>query len=97
MLQCTTIPKDGVTVTWEKDDLEIPLYPATGIADKSVVYVLSNKSLYIRSLRRRHTGTYTCTASSGLEKRFAKVVVEMACKNYFIATLFYLNMMQCLI
>lgn len=78
MLSCeTSSTNDNIEITWEIDDKEVPLMPASGLM-KEEVYVLANNSLYIKSLRRRNTGEYTCIATEDNVKRYAKVKVEIA-------------------
>ena len=79
IINCIPTPAKNVRITWENNKRNIPLYPATGKISGDI-YVFANNSLYIKSLKRRNTGTYTCIASSGAERQYADVVVKVACK-----------------
>jgi len=63
-VSCDVMPRTGIRVTWKKDDKDVPLYPIGGSA-KDMAYVFANNNtLYIGSVKRRHTGEYTCVAFS---------------------------------
>lgn len=83
IVDCISTPKDNVRIIWQHYKKQIPFFPATGIASEDT-YMFGNHSLYIRSLRKRNTGKYTCIASSGAERMLSSTVVRVAYLQQFV-------------
>lgn len=74
-VNCTTSPVEDAQIIWNKGEENIPSY-SEGTKDE--VYVLPNNTLYLKSLKKKEAGTYTCNAFLTLEKLFQTVVIEVA-------------------
>lgn len=82
VVRCYSNPATNVRIGWEYGNKRVPLFPATGtpVGD---TFMLSNNSLYIRDLRKRNTGDYTCIASSGAVRIQAKTTIRVARESLF--------------
>ncbi|XP_066926896.1 inactive tyrosine-protein kinase 7-like [Clytia hemisphaerica] len=75
LVDCVTNPTDGVNVYWEKGGEAVPLQPTSG--KEPEFFYMSNNTLKITKVKRRHAGTYSCFAKHKTEFRFAEFKVEI--------------------
>lgn len=74
-VDCITNPTDDVNVKWLYQGKEVK-NAGTG----SDVYKMQNNTLIITKIKRRNSGTYSCTAKLGAESRVEEFKVEVMCK-----------------